>query len=133
MKATAQQIETAKQLISEYCLSEFCKDADYINIEDVGIAYSTDEPYNPKTDEYGETFDVQVSVDIINMTVKKEIGWQVTTMRKFSSWDEFADYLGWLDFCDLITVDDAEWNTVFQKRPDWKPLWWDKYYEGDPI
>lgn len=128
MKATAKQIETAKHLISEYCLSEFGKDADYINIEDVGIAYSTDEPYNPETDEYGETFDVQVSVDIINMTVKKEIGWEITSIREFSSWEEFENYLEWLDFCDLITVEDAEWNTLFQKRPSWKPLWWDEYY-----
>ena len=128
MKATATQIETAKQLISEYCLSEFGKDADYINIEDVGIAYSTDEPYNPEKDEYGETFDVQVSVDIINMTVKKEIGWEITSIREFSSWEEFENYLEWLDFCELITVEDAEWNTLFQKRPSWKPAWWDEYY-----
>ena len=73
MRATATQIEEAKRLIDEYCIDEFGYDADFDNLKNVGVAFSTNEPYNWKTNQYGDTFDIQVDVDIITMTIKKKL------------------------------------------------------------
>lgn len=57
-------LERAKELINEYCQREFNYDADFSDIKNIGIAYTT------ITDD---ELEAQVSVDLVHMQIIYEV------------------------------------------------------------
>ncbi len=83
-------LEEAKKLINDYCYREFGQDADFSDLENVGVTYTT------ITDD---ELEVQVSVDLINMQIK----FQVESIDDIKFEDITLQDLEWLDFDNLIS------------------------------
>ena len=60
MEITEKELERAKELVNDYCQCEFHHDADFDDLENVGVAYTT------LTDE---EIPIQVSLDLIQLVV----------------------------------------------------------------
>lgn len=85
-------MERAKELIDKYCLQEFQINADFDNMEDIGVCYTT-------TDDDDE---VQVSIDLVHYAVKFYINNELKHTDRYDSIDEFINCdLEYLSFDDL--------------------------------
>lgn len=88
-------LEQAKELINDYCLKEFGYEADFSDLENVGLAYTTMTEYE---------IPVQVSVDLVHMKIKTWIGADVTDKIKPDKEENCSEEdLQHLDFDDLIS------------------------------
>lgn len=88
-------IERAKELINEYCKYEFGNDADFSNMENIGVAYTTLTDYDVP---------IQVSVDLIHMQIKTWIGTDITDeIEPDKNKDITIEDLENLDFDELIS------------------------------
>lgn len=81
-------LEKAKALINEYCRNEFKHDADFLDLENIGIAYTT------ITDD---EIAAQVYVDLLHMQMKYEVAGKEVKKENITLED-----LEWLDFDTLI-------------------------------
>lgn len=106
----AVSIETAKRLINEYCVHEYGNLADFSDLQNVGIAYTT------KTNEQtGVEYDYQVSVDLINYSISYQIEDLVFNKHTYESLEQLINNeLNILDFDLLITehVPDDIWENL---------------------
>lgn len=89
-------LEKAKELINEYCMNEFRHKADFSNMENIGVAYTTLTDYE---------IPIQVSVDLVHMQLKTWIGTDIISddMKPDDIRDIETEDLEWLDFDDLIS------------------------------
>lgn len=85
-------LEKAKQLINEYCLYEFESEADFSDMENIGVAYTTLTDYE---------IPIQVSIDLIHMKLKTWLGWDNINPEKVE--DITKEDLEYLSFDDLIS------------------------------
>lgn len=69
-------MEQAKELIDQFCQEEYDSYADFSDLENVGIAYTT------VTDE---EIPIQVNVDLVNNRVERYLDGQFLERRQYSS------------------------------------------------
>lgn len=88
-------LRKAKELINEYCMNEFGHKADFSNMENIGVAYTTLTDYE---------IPIQVSVDLINMKQKTWIGTDIINNDEPDKVEDITmEDLEYLNFDDLIS------------------------------
>ena len=91
-------LDTAKEMINNFCLSEYGSVADFSNLHNVGIAYTT---------LTGDEIPIQVSVDLIDCKIIYELDSKVFKVEQYDCIEELIDNaLSCLSFDDLISVPD---------------------------
>lgn len=101
-------LKTAKQLINDYCIEEFDTMADFSNLSDVGLAYSTTED-----DEH----EIQVSADLNTYCINYAVDGETVHSVSFDSLHELNDYFASLYFDAMIS--DAEYH-YYELHPNEK-------------
>ena len=91
-------LETAKQIINDYCKEEFDTDADFSNLSDVGLAYSTTED--------GQ-HEIQVSADLNACCINYAVNGETVHSVQCDSLHELNEYFANLYFDAMIG--DAEY------------------------
>ena len=91
-------LKTAKQLINDYCIEEFDTMADFSDLSDVGLAYSTTED-----DEH----EIQVSADLNTYCINYAVDGETVHSVSFDSLHELNDHFANLYFDAMIS--DAEY------------------------
>ena len=95
-------LDRAKALIDEYCRTEFEREegADYTNLSDVGVAYTTTED---------GSHEVQASVDLLGFTIKTYVDNTIVREEKYESLEDMLQRaLPYLSFDELTFVSDEE-------------------------
>lgn len=85
-------LEKEKQLINDYCLCEFGSEADFSDMENIGVAYTTLTDYE---------IPIQVSIDLIHMKLMTWLGCDNIEPEKVE--DITKEDLEYLSFDDLIS------------------------------
>ena len=91
-------LKTAKQLINDYCIEEFDTMADFSDLSDVGLAYSTTED-----DEH----EIQVSADLNTYCINYAVDGETVHSVSFDSLHELNNHFASLYFDAMIS--DAEY------------------------
>lgn len=91
-------LKTAKQLINDYCIEEFDTMADFSDLSDVGLAYST-----TVDDEH----EIQVSADLNTYCINYAVDGETVHSVSFDSLHELNDHFASLYFDAMIS--DAEY------------------------
>ena len=109
-----EKLNEIKRLISNYYLREYYETLNnetmYDNIEDLELAYTTTEDW-----EEENIHEVQVSTNILNMSLQTYIDGQLYEMYKFPTYKDYKLFLESLDFDEMIM--DA--HDVYKK---WKEM-----------
>ena len=106
-------LERAKELISDFCRSEYDSDADFSDLTKIGIAYTT------ITD--GE-IPIQVNIDLVNFRLERYLNNEHLESRQYGSLqDLIANELADLDFSDLIHVSDEDIVQYGRYEPEESP------------
>lgn len=96
------ELERAKKLINEFCLTEYQREADFSDMSCIGVAYTT------ITDD---EIPVQVNVNLIDYTLERYIDNILVEKREFDNIADLAmNQLEYLNFDDLISFDNAEFE-----------------------
>ena len=101
-------LKTAKQLINDYCIEEFDTMADFSDLSDVGLAYSTTED-----DEH----EIQVSADLNTYCINYAVDGETVHSVSFDSLHELNDHFASLYFDAMIS--DAEYH-YYELHPNEK-------------
>lgn len=101
-------LKTAKQLINDYCIEEFDTMADFSNLSDVGLAYSTTED-----DEH----EIQVSADLNTYCINYAVDGETVHSVPFDSLHELNEHFASLYFDAMIS--DAEYH-YYELHPNEK-------------
>ena len=101
-------LQTAKQLINDYCIEEFDTMADFSDLSDVGLAYSTTED-----DEH----EIQVSADLNTYCINYAVDGETVHSVSFDSLHELNDHFASLYFDAMIS--DAEYH-YYELHPNEK-------------
>ena len=100
-------LEIAKEFINDFCVAEYGSPADFADLENVGLAYTT------VTDE---EIPIQVTADLVHYRIERSLNGQFLERRQYESLDELIqNELAELDFADLISVSDEELESVGAK------------------
>lgn len=95
------KLNEIKRLISNYYLREYYETLNnetmYDNIEDLGLAYTTTEDW-----EEDDIHEVQVSTNILNMSLQTYIDGQLLEIYKFPNYKDYKLFLENLDFDEMI-------------------------------
>ena len=103
-------IEQAKELINQFCQEEYDSNADFSDLEKVGIAYTT------VTDE---EIPIQVNVDLVNYRVERYLDGQFLECRQYSSLEMLIkNELEDLSFDELVYVSEDELASVRSALPE---------------
>lgn len=119
-------LKTAKQLINDYCIEEFDTMADFSDLSDVGLAYSTTED-----DEH----EIQVSADLNTYCINYAVDGETVHSVSFDSLHELNDHFASLYFDAMIS--DAEYH-YYELHPNEKTenvFHWNTqdYHAGDTV
>lgn len=121
-----EQMDRIKQMIEDFCMAEYSHGADFSDLNKVAIAYTTQSAEDFRGN-YGKDIPVQAYLDIVNLMHIRDAG-GVVFVEQFEGYESFCDWLEWVDFETLVSMDDHEWDVYYTSRPDEKPDWWDEYY-----
>lgn len=107
-------MEQAKELIDQFCQEEYDSYADFSDLGNVGIAYTT------VTDQ---EIPIQVNVDLVNYRVERYLDGQFLERRQYDSLgamiqNELID----LTFDDLISVSEEELESIGVSQDDYRLL-----------
>ena len=119
-------LKTAKQLINDYCIEEFDTMADFSDLSDVGLAYST-----TVDDEH----EIQVSADLNTYCINYAVDGETVHSVSFDSLHELNDHFASLYFDAMIS--DAEYY-YYELHPNEKTenvFHWNTqdYHAGDTV
>ena len=107
-------LEQAKELIDQFCQEEYDSYADFSDLENVGIAYTT------VTDE---EIPIQVNVDLVNYRVERYLDGQFLERRQYDSLESLIqNELTDLTFDDLISVSEEELESIGVSQDDYRLL-----------
>ena len=91
-------LEKAKQLINDFCEEEYSNGADFSDLHNVGLAYTTLTDYE---------LPIQVTADLVEFKITQEFDGELTKVEQYSNIDDMVENgLTGLDFSDLIDVSD---------------------------
>ena len=117
-QADSPDIEEARQLIDEYCQAEFGENAEYEDLEHVGLAFTT----------IGEKEDyaIEAEADLVHFALNRFIDGELIESRKYNSMPQLiSNELQSLDFSELISIDEqtlAEFEHSQAKPQPEQPL-----------
>ena len=107
-------LEQAKELIDQFCQEQYDSYADFSDLENVGIAYTT------VTDE---EIPIQVNVDLVNYRVERYLDGQFLERRQYDSLEALIqNELTDLTFDDLISVSEEELESIGVSQDDYRLL-----------
>lgn len=107
-------LEQAKELIDQFCQAEYDSYADFNNLEEIGIAYTT------VTDE---EIPIQVNVDLVNYRMERYLNGQLLERRQYDSLEALIrNELTDLAFDDLISVSEEELASIGVSQDDYQLL-----------
>lgn len=93
-----QMLDKAKKLINDFCEAEYEHEADFTDLQNIGIAYTT------LTDD---ELPIQVTVDLVDFKISYEFDNEVFKTEQYDNLDDMiANGLTGLDFSDLVEVPD---------------------------
>lgn len=92
-KVNQDDLEIAKKLINDFCLKEYDEEANFNNLKEVNIAYTTDET--------GEK-NIQVSVNLIELKMNTYINNELKQEIIYNTFEEMIEELKHLNF-DCLT------------------------------
>ncbi|MCC8029191.1 MAG: DEAD/DEAH box helicase family protein [Lachnospiraceae bacterium] len=100
-------LDKAKDLIDEYCMEEFSSPADFDDLRNIGIGYTT-----VTNNEYP----VEASVNLIDFRLERRLNGKEFDTRQYDSLEELISHeLYNLDFNDLMDVSDDELDAVLDE------------------
>ena len=105
-------LDIAKELIDEYCREEFERDegADYTNLAEVNVAYTTTED---------EQWEIQASVNLEDFSINTYVGDILIRSNQYEDMDDLIRRgLPNLDFDDLVYVSEEEMEYFNYKRTE---------------
>lgn len=108
-------LDRAKALIDEYCREEFEREegADYTNLSDVGVAYTTAED---------GSHEVQANIDLLGFTIKTYVDNTIVREEKYESLEDMLERaLPYLSFDELTFVSDEELARIETKSEPLMP------------
>ena len=98
------QLDQAKQLINEFCISEYDAPADFDDLSRIDVAYTT---------VGNDGYPLQVYVDLKEYKIERELEERPLDVRQYSSLDELIENeLKGMDFQELVAVTEAEIQTA---------------------
>lgn len=111
-KATNDQetksLYNAKNYINDFCLDEYSEEADFSDLSNIPIAYTTDEQTE---------YEIQVSIDLLQYRMIYQYDGQVVREEQYGSLDDMNENaLSVLDFDDLVSLSDDEKAAALEKR-----------------
>ena len=102
------QLDQAKQLINEFCMSEYDAPADFDDLSRIDVAYTT-----VGNDGYPLGYPLQVYVDLKEYKIERELEERPLDVRQYSSLEELIENeLKGMDFQELVAVTEAEIQTA---------------------
>ena len=128
-------LEKAKELINDFCVDEYGEGADFTDLHDVGIAYTT---YTDDEKEF------QVTADLIDCKITYEYDGETVKTEQYKDIDDMVkNGLTGLDFDELVSLPDNISDKVYIQeaadrfKKDTDSLintvhdFYDKVYEGE--
>ena len=98
------QLDQAKQLIDEFCMSEYDAPADFDDLSRIDVAYTT---------VGNDGYPLQVYVDLKEYKIERELEERPLDVRQYSSLEELIENeLKGMDFQELVAVTEAEIQTA---------------------
>ncbi len=92
------ELEYAKKLIDDFCVAEYEHGADFSNLREIGIAYTT------VTDK---EYPIEVNVNLVDFTLERYLNGKLIDNRGYDSLRELTEAkLEGLEFSDLTYVDE---------------------------
>ena len=97
--------EEAKRLIDEYCIDEFGYPADFDDLTQIGVGYTTiDDP---------EDHDVQAYINLVDFRIETHVDGICIRSTQFDGLEDMIENaLPYLDFCQLTYVYDEELELI---------------------
>lgn len=92
-------LNRAKSFINAYCQKEFSQDADFSDLSQIGIAYTT------VTDAEYET---QVNANLVDYSIDRYVSGVLVDQWEYGSLGEMLDTLEYLDFNELVSYTDDQ-------------------------
>ena len=100
-------MQTAQQLINEFCQAEYEEDADFSNLREIGVAYTT---------VGDDDLETQVNVNLEDFSVDRFVAGVLVESRKYGTLEELIEKeLEGLDFNDLTDYTDDQLESVREK------------------
>lgn len=93
------ELRLAKYYINSYSIEEFGDTADFSDLENVGIGYTT------LTDD---ELDAQITADLVHCKIVWELDWKPNKVMQFKTPAEMLAYLRELNWDDLFNEFDLE-------------------------
>ena len=104
-------LDRAKELINAYCADEFGQEADFSNLKEVGLAYTT----------VGDAdLETQVNANLVDFTIDRYVAGVLVDQWRYNSLREMCDYLENLDFNGLTDYTDEQIELA-EKGTEQKP------------
>ena len=98
------QLDQARQLINEFCMSEYDAPADFDDLSRIDVAYTT---------VGNDGYPLQVYVDLKEYKIERELEERPLDVRQYSSLEELIENeLKGMDFQELVAVTEAEIQTA---------------------
>lgn len=101
-----EKIEEVRHLINKFFNDEYLESLDkttlYENIDDLGLAYTTTYDWDFDDIKEDEFHEVQVSTNILDMSLQTYIDGQLLENYKFDSYDDYKLFLESLEFDEMI-------------------------------
>jgi N12 class adenine-specific DNA methylase len=92
-------LDYAKELINSYCADEFGQEADFSNLKEVGLAYTT----------IGDAdLETQVNANLVDFTIDRYVAGVLVDQWRYNTLREMCDYLEALDFNELTDYTDEQ-------------------------
>ena len=93
---SSELLEQAKEIINEFCQNEYGSDADFSNLKEVGIAFTT------VTDD---EIPIQVNANLVDLSVEQYLDDKLIESTRYSLMEEMIESaLVYLDFDDLTSI-----------------------------
>ena len=103
-------LDRAKELIDNFCRKEYEQEdgANYDDLTNVNVAYTTTED---------EKHEIEASIDLVHFTINTAIDGQVVRVDGYRSLEELVDELPYLDFNELVYVDESQIELIERNHP----------------
>lgn len=110
-------LDIAKEIIDEYCREEFERDegADYTNLSEVNVAYTTTED---------DKHEIQANVNLVDFKIETLVEGKVIRTEQYDSLEDMTDRgLKNLSFDDLVYLSEEELDRVEKASAPVVPAW----------
>ncbi len=108
-------LDRAKRYIHDFCQAEYGSEADFSNLREIGIAYTT-----VSDDE----LPIQVNANLVDYSIDRFLDGKLLDSRSYDSLDELIENeLQDLDFQDLVSVTDEQLQKVLGEPAPIVPTW----------